>query len=287
VRPTGSQMLKRTARNVHASGAGIVALLLFTATAQATFTIVAVDRSTGAVGFAGATCGIGIGFVPAIVPGRGVVAAQADTSFIGRDHAREWIARGDSASDVLARLADPNLYRQSFLHRWLASQVPQLQYGVATLAGVGDAGAYSGVDIPEWSGAAGGRGYSVQGNTLRDAAVVRDAAQAFEVTSRDGCTMSLADRLLAALEAARGAGGDSRCPAEAPDISAALLVAERDDPADAPRIAIVVPRHFSFIEGLWLSIVGYEPKPNDPEAIAAVRAQYVAARLGACVKTSD
>ncbi|HET6473209.1 MAG TPA: DUF1028 domain-containing protein [Pseudomonadales bacterium] len=261
-----------------------MALALFAATAQATFTIVAVDPTSGAVGFAGATCGIGIEFVPAVVPDRGVVAAQAETSFIGRDAARDWIAHGDSASAVLGRLADPNLYRQAFYQRWFASQLPDLQYGVATLTGT-DAGAYSGSAIPPWSGAVQGPGYSVQGNTLRNAAVVADAARAFDVAQRDGCALSLAERLLAALEAARGAGGDSRCPAEAPDISAALIVAERGDPPDAPRLVIVAPRHFSFAEGVWLSIVGYTPKPTDPEPVAAVRAQFDARHVGACAKT--
>ena len=272
-------MFKRTSRNDHPVVA-CVAWALLAPAAHATFTIVAVDPASGAVGFAGATCGIGIEFVPAVVPGRGVVAAQAETSFVGRDAARAWIGRGDSASDVLARLADPNLYRQTFYHRWFASQLPSLQYGVATLAGA-DAGAYSGAAVPPWSGAAHGAGYSVQGNTLRDAAVVADAARAFEGAERDGCAPTLADRLLAALEAARAAGGDRRCPAETPDISAALIVAERGDPPDAPRIVVVAPRHFSFAEGLWLSIVGYTPKPTDPEPIAAVRAQFDALHVGA------
>jgi len=263
----------------------LIASMLFGVSAQATFTIVAVDPATREVGFAGATCGIGIGFVPALVPGRGVVAAQADTSFIGRDRAREWIENGDAARDVLARLADPSLYRQTFYQRWFASQLPGLQYGVATLAGAGEhAGAYSGADTLVWSGSASGPGYSVQGNSLRGVAVVDDAVRAFEVTVRDGCALSLADRLLAALEAARDAGGDSRCPADAPALSAALLVADPDDLPDAPRIALVAPRHFSFIEGAWLSIVGYERKPGDPEPIAAVREQYDAMQFAACGK---
>jgi len=272
-------MLKRTMRTVHARAA-CVALALLASAARATFTIVAVDRTSGAVGFAGATCGIGIEFVPAVVPDRGVVAAQADTSFIGRDAARDWITHGDSATDVLGRLADPTLYQKTFYQRWFASRPPRLQYGVATLTGA-DAGAYSGADIPAWSGSAHGAGYSVQGNTLRDAAVVNDAARAFDGAERDGCALTLADRLLAALEAARAAGGDSRCPAEAPEISAALIVAERSDPPDAPRIVIVAPRHFSFAEGVWYSIVGYSPQPTDPEPIAAVRAQYDALHVGA------
>jgi len=275
-------MLKRSTRNVQTLAVSL-AFALFAATAHATFTIVAVDPTSGAVGFAGATCGIGIEFVPAVVPNHGVVAAQANTSFIGRDAARDWIARGDSATAVLARLADPNLYREAFYQRWFASQLQDLQYGVATLTGT-DAGAYSGADVPAWSGAVKGPGYSVQGNTLRDAAVVGDAARAFEVADRDGCALTLAERLLAALEAARGAGGDSRCPAEAPDISAALIVAERDDRPDAPRLVIVAPRHFSFAEGIWLSIVGYTPKPTDPEPIAAVRAQFDARHVAACAK---
>jgi uncharacterized Ntn-hydrolase superfamily protein len=48
--------------------------------------------------------------------------------------------------------------------------------------------------------------YSIQGNILASDAVVTDAVAAFE--SEDG---TLADRVMAAMEAADAAGGDSRC----------------------------------------------------------------------------
>ena len=55
--------------------------------AAATWSIVAVDPYTGEVGLAAATCNPGINFIAAVVPGKGVVAAQAETSLRGRDHA--------------------------------------------------------------------------------------------------------------------------------------------------------------------------------------------------------
>ena len=48
--------------------------------------------------------------------------------------------------------------------------------------------------------------YSIQGNILRSGAVVPNAVQAFIKTNG-----ALTDRVMAAMEAADGSGGDSRC----------------------------------------------------------------------------
>jgi uncharacterized Ntn-hydrolase superfamily protein len=69
----------------------------------------------------------------------------------------------------------------------------------------GEAANYTGAECPAWAGARTGSGFSVQGNILAGEQVVDDMASAF--TDSPG---SLAERLLASLEAGQAAGGDSR-----------------------------------------------------------------------------
>jgi uncharacterized Ntn-hydrolase superfamily protein len=78
--------------------------------AHATWSIVAVDPETREVGLAAATCNPGIQFIAAAVPGAGVVVAQAETSFKGRDQADDWMAEGIGAEIILHRLSNPAFY---------------------------------------------------------------------------------------------------------------------------------------------------------------------------------
>jgi hypothetical protein len=55
--------------------------------------------------------------------------------------------------------------------------------------------------------------YSIQGNILRSAAVVPSAVKAF-IAAKGGIT----DRVMAAMEAADAAGGDSRCTCQTPTV---------------------------------------------------------------------
>lgn len=242
--------------------------------AHATWSIVAVDPHTGEVGLAAASCSIGVPHIAALVPGKGAIVSQAATSFTGREKARELVTDGANAPRVLAVLEDPELYAG-----WLTIDFPYLQYGVATLAAGDDSpvatGFVTGGSNPDWSGGVAGDTYSAQGNTLRSAAVIGDTARAFEDATQDkSCPMPLAHRLLMALEAGRDAGGDVRCPVEAPALAAVLMVARPGDDADAPTINEVAPQRFSIAREVVHLVVPYHPDPDKPEPVAELRARY-------------
>ena len=77
------------------------------------------------------------------------------------------------------------------------------QLGV--VAADGRSAAWTGSECNAWAGHETGEGFAAQGNILAGADVVADLAEAFRETSG-----SLAERLVAGLEAAQAAGGDSR-----------------------------------------------------------------------------
>jgi len=170
-----------------------------------TFSIVAVDSATGQIGVAVQSHWFSVGSgVAWAEPGVGAVATQ---SFIDPAYGPRGLylmRSGTPAPEALAALlrADPD------------SQVRQ----VAMIDAAGHVAAHTGSrDIPA-AGQHVGRWYSVQANLMRNAEVWPAMARAFETTTGD-----LAERLLAALDAAQAAGGDIRGKQ-----SAALVVVSGD-----------------------------------------------------------
>jgi uncharacterized Ntn-hydrolase superfamily protein len=76
---------------------------------------------------------------------------------------------------------------------------------VGIIDAAGRAANFTGSSCLDWAGGRVGEDYACQGNILASEAVVDAMAEAFETTGGE-----LADRLLAALVAAQGAGGDKR-----------------------------------------------------------------------------
>ncbi len=221
----------------------LAAATLVPSRVEATWSVIAVDRTTGRVVIASATCvpqGRFAGF-PAqglmdiqaiVVPGVGVAAAQAgvDATRANQRLVYDELRRGTAPDSILTLLkADPQIERR--------------QFGIVDLRG--RCAGFSGVD----NGAASlsaqdsvpgtGIHVSIQGNILASDAVVHDALAAFHAADGD-----VTDRVMAAMEAADAAGGDSRCTCatepvpDAPctartSFVAYLLVADPDDPSGA------------------------------------------------------
>jgi len=170
-----------------------------------TVSIVAMDSATRQLGVAGQSPWIsGGGAVARAEPGVGAVATQSFIEPAYGPRALALMRTGIPAPEVLRALvsADPD------------SAVRQL----GVIDARGRAASYTGRrDIPA-AGSRIGRWYAAQANTMLRATVWDAMGRAFETTRGD-----LADRLLAALEAAQGEGGDIRGRQ-----SAALVVVSGD-----------------------------------------------------------
>ena len=172
--------------------------------ALATWSIVAVDRSTGRVAIASATCvdrddEFLKGVQAVVVPGKGVAACQAavDNTHQNQMLVFEELKKGTDPKAIIELLsADP-----AFQSR---------QFGIVDLQGraAGHSGLTNGYVSQNMNGQVPGTEifYSIQGNILRPGHVVPNAVAAFVKTSG-----ALTDRVMAAMEAADGSGGDSRC----------------------------------------------------------------------------
>jgi uncharacterized Ntn-hydrolase superfamily protein len=199
--------MTRTARIVGLAGA---CLLGVHATAFATWSVVAVDRKTGTIVIASATCvpQAGLERFPAkdlrdvqaiVLPGVGGAAAQAgvDATRANQRLIFAELQKGTSPDQIIALLKqDPQIGRRQF-------GIVDLQGHMATFSGAENIpvaldrhGRVDGTEIY----------YAIQGNILANDAVVTDAMTAFASSGGE-----LTDRVMAAMEAADARGGDNRC----------------------------------------------------------------------------
>ena len=168
--------------------------------ASATWSIVVVNRRTGEVGVASATCVENIyliGRLPVALPGLGGGVIQASGAFQDLVPMAQGLRARLSPADILAlvQAAEP--------------VVGELQTGIVALY-PGAPVTYSGRGTQTASGGVVGEvgdlAYSIQGNVLTGLGVVGMARDALLATNGD-----LGQRLMAAMEAARAMGGDGRC----------------------------------------------------------------------------
>ncbi|HEX6910648.1 MAG TPA: DUF1028 domain-containing protein [Longimicrobium sp.] len=203
------------------------ALLAFApVTASATWSVTAVDPRTREVGIAGASCTPNVMGIAGVVPGRGVIAAQALTNGAARQRGMEMLRAGASPAEIVRAVTDSAFDPVFGLQ----------QYGVAALGHA--PAAYTGAETDGWHGHEVDADVSVQGNLLVGPRVVGDAMAAFRVAAAD-TTMRLSDRLLLALEAGAAAGGDARCPGQTA-LSAFLIVAGPGDRRGAAFVRLYV-----------------------------------------------
>ena len=183
--------------------------------AFATWSIVAVDQGSGTVVIASATCVSPASFAlfPAkglmdlqaiVVPGKGVAAAQAaaDVTRANQDRIFVELDKGTDPQQIIELLkAD--------------KAIDNRQFGIVDL--LGRSAAFSGARTSpatlDRHGLVPGAGiyYAIQGNILAS----DDVVLAAEAALKSG-TGTLADRVMAAMEAADAKGGDKRCSCDTP-----------------------------------------------------------------------
>lgn len=182
----------------------LAALFTLPSSAWATWSVIAVDRSTGRVVIASATCvdrddQFLRGVQAVVVPGKGVAACQAA---VDGTHANQMLVfreleKGTDPARIIELLSEDPAFQGR-------------QFGILDLQGrsAGHSGLTNGYVSQDMQGQVPGTDifYSIQGNILRPGQVVPNAVQAF-IQARGALT----DRVMAAMDAADGSGGDSRC----------------------------------------------------------------------------
>ncbi len=199
-----------------------------------TFSIVAVDPDTGVCGAAVASKYPAVGkVVPYVRGGVGAFCTQHWHNPPWGERALDLLAKGDLPEQVLAELLrdDPQRDKRQLAIIDMSGRAANRNPANADPSGI-------------WWGAASGRYYACQGNTLVGSDVVFAMARAYEQTKG-----SLADRLMAALVAGDKAGGDHRGR-----LAAGMRIAKKG------------------VEGYWLEL--YVDKSDD--AVTELAKKYAA-----------
>ena len=208
--------------------------------ASATWSVIAVDITTRQLVIASATClpqnifrkvpAKGLMDIQAIiVPGVAGAVAQAaiDGTRKNQNLIYAQLKKGRSPQEILGQLkADPHFARRQYAIVDMKGCHVSFSGSKNSPVSLSVQGRVPGTDIY----------YSVQGNILASEAVVNGAVEAFGKT-----TGTLADRVMAAMEAADEAGGDVRCTCKTEPVPKApcdsrnahvayILVADPGDP---------------------------------------------------------
>lgn len=173
----------------------LIIALLTTTNTYATWSIIAIDRETGEIGIAGASCTFDVQGIASIVPGKGAVIVQAASNYFARMKGVGLMRSNANPDEILRAMKNKEFDPEN------------QQYGVIVLDGNTVPLVYSGANIKEWNGSKIGKDFAVLGNILVSEDVINKAYEAFE-NARD---KSLAERLMLALKAGEEAGGDKRC----------------------------------------------------------------------------
>ncbi len=205
------------------------------ACAQDTFSIVAVDVTTGEAGSAGASCvPLDIvfpdgddDFLGQLFPGVGAINTQAYYLPANQDNAADRMEMGETPSEII---------------RWLVANdvdgTPEFrQYGIAGFVDGGtDAAAHTGMSTDDYKGHRLGPNYSIQGNILLGPEVLDSMEARFLAAEGD-----LACKLMAAMQGANMVGADTRCaPYGTSSLFAFLKVAQPGDTPGDPSFRVSV-----------------------------------------------
>jgi len=257
--------------------------------AQATWSVVAVDRARGRIVIASATCvpqasfagfpAKGLMDVQAIIaPKSGIAAAQArvDGTRANQTLIHAELKKGTHPSEIIAMLmADPSIQSR--------------QFGIVDLQGrfAGFSGGRNGVASLSVQGQVNGTEiyYSIQGNILASNAVVQNAVRAFE-----SATGTLEDRVMAAMEAADAAGGDRRCTCATSPIPTTTAVCT----SRTAHVAYLLAADSASIEGssvndgsyaLYLNVTDLNTQRDEnPNPVKTLRLRYDAWKAGGAVR---
>jgi len=184
-------MKKNNAQNITL----LFLLMTITSYANATWSIIAVDRETGGIGIAGASCTFDVQGIASIVPGKGAIVVQAASNYFARMKGVDLMEQNTPIEDILKAMASAEFKPE------------RQQYGVVVLTSGTTPLVQSGQAISDWSGSKIDKDFAVLGNILVSEEVINNAYSKFN-SMRD---QPLNVRLMRALKAGEESGGDKRC----------------------------------------------------------------------------
>lgn len=173
----------------------VLSVIFVPNTANATWSVIAVDRDTGEIGIAGASCTFDVSGIASIVPGKGAIVVQAASHYYARMLGVQKMDEGAAIQDIL-QVMKQDQFTPS-----------KQQYGVILLAEGTSPIVDTGSEVKRFAGSKIGNNVAVLGNILVGEQVINEAFHTFTNTHET----NFSNRLISSLQAGAAAGGDKRC----------------------------------------------------------------------------
>jgi uncharacterized Ntn-hydrolase superfamily protein len=218
---------------------------------MATFSIVAVDTTTGEVGSAGGSCIAGSIIISDIHPGTGVIHTQSYYLPANQSYASSLMDEGYSPDEIIELLENNDVQNNPAIRQYgVVDLLSGNDYGLlyeyeceeiegAVWQGIPDSGelaecsdpvvarsaSFTGSNCSSWKGHINGVNYAIQGNILLNENILLGLERGFNLTNG-----SLDQKLMAAMQEAKFPGADTRCLDEGiSTLSAFIRVAKPTD----------------------------------------------------------
>ena len=226
-------------------------ILFFFSHLMATFSIVAVDTTTGEVGSAGGSCIAGSIIISDIHPGVGAIHTQSYYLPSNQNYASSLMNQGYSPLEIIELLEvndaqnNPGIRQYGvvdlftennygLLYEYECNQIEGAQWGgtpnSSELAECSDpvvsrSASFTGNNCSSWKGHINGINYAIQGNILLNENILLGIERGFNITNG-----TLDQKLMAAMQGAKVPGADTRCLDEGiSTLSAFIRVAKPND----------------------------------------------------------
>jgi len=178
----------------------MISLVCASTTAHATWSVAAMNKKTGTIAVAGASCSYMVYGIAQVLPGKGVVIVQAASNENARAKAGAMLEQEQSLATILETITDT---KSQF-------EPAQQQYALLSFSEFDKPLAFTGSEVSGAKASVSGPGYSIQANTMVSDEVVRKvAANLGEINWHSDLDMAKA--VMRAMNAGAKAGGDSRC----------------------------------------------------------------------------
>jgi len=256
----------------------IILSLLVDSFLFATFSIVAVDTTTGEVGSAGGSCIAGSIIISDIHPGIGAIHTQAYYLSANQNYASMLMNEGYSPIEILQLLEEDDVQNNpsirqygivdlfsgnnyGILYEYECDEIEgAIWYGSPNSGALGEcsdptisrSASFTGNNCSNWRGHINGPNYAIQGNILLNEDILLGIEEGFLSTNG-----SLDQKLMAALQGAKVPGADTRCLDEGiSTFSAFIRVAKTHDENDYYmdlNVNSVIPYYNE--NGIWIDPV--------------------------------
>ncbi|MBU2225813.1 MAG: DUF1028 domain-containing protein [Gammaproteobacteria bacterium] len=203
-------------------------LSLIAGKAQATWSVAAMNETTGTIAVAGASCSYMVYGIAQVLPGKGVVIVQAASNEGARAKAAEMLEQDASLSAVLATISDRNS----------AFEPAQQQYALLSFKEFNQPQTFSGSEVAGAKGSTSGPGYSVQANTMVSDDVVTQVAATLGKKKWQS-DLEMAQTVMRAMNAGAKVGGDSRCKGSN-STTAFISLHKKEDNPNVPWLTLTI-----------------------------------------------